>query len=130
MENQNVFSSQITFLNFRDFECGKDFIKNTLGLPEVYNIGWAVVYRAAERAFLGAVDGGKSELGKKDGVLISLTANDAEKFHSRISARLGEAVSDVKEIPSAGLKSFFFTGPDGFQFEIEEFLLPELKDIF
>ena len=130
MENQNTFSSQITFLNFKDFECGKNFMKNILGLPEVYNIGWAVVYRAAEKAFLGVVDSDRSELGKKDGFLISLTTDDAEKFHEKISLKLGDRVSTVKEIPDAGLKSFFFTGPEGFNFEIEEFILPEVKSIF
>ena len=130
MEGEKLYSSQITFLNFKDFECGKKFMVDCLGLEEIYNVGWAVVYRAAEKAFLGVVDHSSTELGAKDGVLISLTTGSAESLHQRVSAYMKGRVSDIKEIPEAGLKSFFFTGPEGFKFEIEEFLLPEIRELF
>ena len=52
----NAFSSQITFLNFRDYEAGKRFLSEILELKPVYDIGWATVYAVSENAFLGAVD--------------------------------------------------------------------------
>ena len=76
------------------------------------------------------MDHSKSGLGAKDGVLISLTTDCVEKWHRHISEYMEGRVSEIEEIPSAGIKSFFFTGPEGFNFEIEQFILPEAEKIF
>lgn len=123
------FLSQITFLNFRDYNLGKHFASQVLNLQEVYDIGWAVVYQTAEKAFLGIVDhSARKDDSIKTGMLVSLTTGEIEAWHTHISKYL--EISPIKEIPDAGLKSFFFTGPEGYQFEIQQFLLPEAQNIF
>lgn len=126
------FTSQITFLSFRDYEAGKAFLQEVLGLSPVYDTGWAVVCQTADGAYVGAVDHSRSSApgGSSEGVLISLTTSEIERWHSRVTAQLGAEVSPIREIPDAGLRSFFFRGPEGYQFEIQEFLLPEAKKLF
>ena len=126
------FTSQITFLSFRNYESGEAYLKEVLGLTPVYDTGWAVVFRAAGGACVGAVDHSRSSVrsGSAEGMLISLTTSEIEHWHSHVTAQLGSEVSPIREIPDAGLKSFFFRGPEGYQFEIQQFLLPEAKNLF
>ena len=49
-------SSQVTFLYFDDFPAAKVFFSEVLELKVVHDPGWAIVYQAAGRSFLGAVD--------------------------------------------------------------------------
>ena len=115
----NAFTSQITFLDFADYAAGKEFMQRVLGLEPVYDIGWAAVYGVAGKAFLGIVDRKKQAHPHQEGLLISLTTDCIEDWHHRISACL--PVSPIAEVPDAGLKSFFFTGPEGWRFEIQQF---------
>lgn len=113
------FASQVTFLDFEDYRAGKDFMTRVLQLENVYDIGWAIVCGAAGRAFLGLVDREKQTHPHPEGLLISLTTDCIEAWHRHISAFL--QVSPIAEVPGAGLKSFFFTGPEGYRFEIQQF---------
>ena len=113
------FASQITFLDLSDYAAGKDFLTRVLGLEPVYDIGWAAVYGTAGKAFLGIVDRKCREMPQKEGLLISLTTDSIEQWHRRISGFL--PVSPIAEVPGAGLRSFFFTGPEGWRFEIQQF---------
>ena len=115
----NAFASQITFLDFSDYPAGKEFLSRVLGLELVYDIGWAAVYGVAGKAFLGVVDRKQREDPRKEGLLISLTTDCIEDWHAHISAFL--EVSPIAEVPGAGLRSFFFTGPEGWRFEIQQF---------
>ena len=113
------FTSQITFLDFENYAAGKKFMSRVLQLEKVYDIGWAAVYQIAGKAFLGIVDRRQGKIPPRDGLLISLTTDCIEDWHAHVSACL--PVSPIAEVPGAGLKSFFFTGPEGWKFEIQQF---------
>ena len=129
MAGQLPFSSQITFLNVRDYEAGRRFAAQVLGLETACDIGWATVYAVSDGAFLGIVDHSSGEaLPRRDGLLISLTTRQIEAWHRRIAASV--AVSPIREIPSAGLRSFFFTGPEDSRFEIQQFEPEKMRKLF
>ena len=113
------FASQITFLDFSDYAAGKEFMTRILGLETVYDIGWAAVYGIAGKAFLGITDRRQHPLPPRDGLLISLTTDCIEQWHTHIASFL--TVSPIAEVPGAGLRSFFVTGPEGWRFEIQQF---------
>ncbi len=39
-------------------------------------------------------------------------------------------VSGIKIFDDIGIKSFFFKGPEGYEFEIQEFTNPEIERLF
>ena len=122
------FTSQITFLDFEDFAAGKEFFSQVLQLEPVYDIGWATVYGIAGKAFLGIVDRRQKCVPHRDGLLISLTTDCIDSWHAHVRSYL--EVSPIAEVPGAGLKSFFFTGPEGYRFEIQQFTEGLPKGIF
>ena len=107
-------TSQITFLYFDHLPQAKDFFEEVLQLEKVYDPEWAVVYRTTGKAFIGAVDASRGSIPvhHKGGVLISIT------------------VDNIESIESVGLKSFFFKGPEGYEFEIQQFVIGELIELF
>lgn len=132
MEKLNLTSST-TFLYFNDLERARPFFTETLGLPVVYDQGWACVYRLGERSYLGAVDGAarpvQADSGR--GVLVSLAVSSLQEARQALQGAYGvEEVSEIAGVGDLPLESFFFTGPEGFRFEVERFTSEELRELF
>lgn len=126
-------TSNITFLYFNDLEAAKPFFEEVLGLEKAYDPGWAVVYRLRDKAFLGAVDNGSGSIKvtSTDSVLISLTVSNIEEVHDALkSSGMVNGLSDIKQVKDMDLKSFFFKGPEGYNFEIEQFTSGRLSELF
>ncbi|MCK8059401.1 MULTISPECIES: VOC family protein [unclassified Fusibacter] len=126
------FSSMMTFLYFDQFESATDFFESVLELEMVFDPGWARVYQTSGGAFLGAVDRSKGsvETEYKGGTLISLTVDDLEASFEKIKSYTPNTITEIKHFEDLGLKSFFFKGPEGYDFEIQMFLNDTLKLIF
>lgn len=124
-------TSQITFLYFEDLIKANQFLNDTLGLEKVYDPGWACVYRTGQQAFLGAVqaNAGSIQVTNRGGVLISLTVSNIEEVHAHL-AEAGYNPSPVKQVKDLALQSFFFTGPEGYPFEVEQFTSGSLSKLF
>ena len=126
-------TSNITFLYFNDLEAAKPFFEEVLGLEKAYDPGWAAVYRLRDKAFLGAVDNhsGSIQVTSTDSVLISLTVDNIEEVHESLKGSRGvEGLSEIKQVKDLALKSFFFTGPEGYHFEVEQFTSGALSELF
>ena len=126
-------TSNITFLYFNDLEAAKPFFEEVLGLEKAYDPGWAAVYRLRDKAFLGAVDNhsGSIQVTSTDSVLISLTVDNIEEVHESLKGSRGvEGLSEIKQVKDLALKSFFFTGPEGYHFEEEQFTSGALSELF
>ena len=126
-------TSNITFLYFNDLEAAKPFFEEVLGLEKAYDPGWAAVYRLRDKAFLGAVDNhsGSIQVTSIDSVLISLTVDNIEEVHESLKGSRGvEGLSEIKQVKDLALKSFFFTGPEGYHFEVEQFTSGALSELF
>lgn len=125
-------TSQITFLYFKEYDIACEFISNILELEEVYDPGWAKVWRSTGDAYIGAV---KSESGSisstnSGGTLISLTVRNVDELYNSFKNKKVESLSEIKSFDDIGLRSFFFKGPEGYDFEIQEFTNPELVKLF
>lgn len=126
-------TSNITFLYFHDLPAAKEFFSNTLGLSVAYDPGWACVYRLKDKSFLGAVDNaaGSIQVDSTSSVLISLTVNNIHQAHQALQGAKGvEGLSPIKQVKDMALESFFFTGPEGYHFEVEQFTSGELSELF
>lgn len=120
----NAYQSQMTFLYFDDFEGGKSFLQDVLGLKPVYTPDWAVVYQAAGTAYIGAVDAKRGSVSShvRGGFLVSLTVSDVLPYYERLKDQATvRDLTQIKVFEDIGVKSFFFKGPEGYDFEIQQF---------
>ena len=126
-------TSNITFLYFKDLEKAKHFFSETLGLEVAYDPGWACVYRLKDKAFLGAVDNaqGSIQVDSTSSVLVSLTVANIHEVHAALEGAEGvDGHSPIQPVKEMALESFFFTGPEGYHFEVEQFTSGELQKLF
>ena len=126
------YTSGITFLYYKDFEQASMFFKDVLELEEVMDQGWAKVFRISNSSFIGCVkkQDGSIESVNKGGALISLTVEDAEQAYDKIKTHKLPQITELKVIESIPLKSFFFKDYEGYDFEIQEFIKLEDKELF
>ena len=126
------YSSSISFLYYKNFEKAKLFFEEILGLDLVMDQGFAKVYRISNTSFVGCVKKteGSIDSTNRGGSLISLCTHDVEFEYDRIKKYRLPYLSDLKEIERIPLKSFFFKDFEGYDFEIQEFLKKEDKELF
>lgn len=128
----NKYSSSITFLYYKDFEKAKSFYEDILKLELVMDQGFAVVYKINDSSFVGAVasNEGSIDSSNKGGTLISLTVSNVEELYADFKDYDLPYISELKVIERIPLKSFFFKDFEGYDFEIQEFIKKEDKELF
>lgn len=122
------FTGTITFLYYKNFEYGKQFIETVFEVQEVMNQGWAMVYQISEKSFIGIVK--KEEDVNAGDTLLSFNTKDLEGEYSRIKELSTHKLTDIQVFDSIPLKSFFFQDKEGHRFEIQEFINEEDKKRF
>lgn len=125
-------SSQITFLYFDELDKAKSFFEDTLQLETAYDPGWACVWRIGQDSFIGGVDvkEGSIEVKHRDGLLVSLTVKNIDEVYEKLKASNLKDMTEIKFFDDIQLKSFLFTGPEGYKFEIQQFMSEELSKLF
>lgn len=147
METKSL--SQIVFLQFKDLKNAVKFFSDVLELDCVLDKGWAYVWRTGRDSFVGATEQKKIEESENTnseqidnknrlmdkslngmGVLISLTMDDIEKWHLNLSEKKVLGITEISTVGDIAMRSFFFDGPEGYRFEIQQFESEELISLF
>ena len=126
------FSSQITFLYYKELTGPAHFFEEILGLQKVDDQGFARIYRIAGGSFIGIVDEaqGYCDAPRAKNVLITLVTDDVHPWYQRLQAA-GVAVDAAPAVhEKANVEGFFFEGPGGYAFEIQKFLNPAVARHF
>ncbi len=123
---------KISFLYFDDLEAACHFFEKTLELPLVCDQGWSKIYEACSGAYIGAVDRsrGACKATTRDGVLTSLVVKNHDEMVSRLEAAGIEFTHKPHYSEKLKIKSLLFMGPEGYMFEVEEFLAPDDRQAF
>lgn len=131
MGNLEVYG-KISFLYFDDLAGACDFIENVLGLPMACDQGWSKIYQVCPGSFLGAVDRsrGACKATTRDGVLTSLVVLHFEEMYKKLKELGISFLSEPHYSEALQIKSMMFMGPEGYKFEVEEFLDPETRKVF
>ncbi|MDL2225981.1 VOC family protein [Eubacteriales bacterium OttesenSCG-928-M02] len=127
-----IKNSQITFLYFADLDAAIPFFEEILGLTKAMDEGWCKVWQVAEKAFLGGVDvsHGSVAVKERSGTLISITVPDVDAAYEELVQK-GVAIEKQPHTSSRiPLRSFFIKGPEGYDFEIQQFLDEALYQVF
>ncbi|AIO18559.1 Glyoxalase-like domain protein [Candidatus Izimaplasma bacterium HR1] len=126
------YSSLITFLYYKDFQKAKMVYEDILELELVMDQGFAKVYKINDNAFVGCVKKheGSIDSTNRGGALISLTVDDVEDLYNQFKGYDLPYISELSIIERIPLKSFFFKDFEGYDFEIQEFIKKEDKELF
>jgi predicted enzyme related to lactoylglutathione lyase len=132
MTRPGKIQSQITFLYYQEIEPISSFYEEILGLELVEDQGWAKIYRTSGNAFLGVVSGEKGfhQPQDKNAVLITLAVADVPAWYAYLKDKGVKMLSEIIHSEEIQVQCFFFEGPGGYSYEVEQFLKPELGQVF
>ncbi len=132
MTNSRMVQSQITFLYYDDLVPVVDFYERVLGFELVEDQQWAKIYRTTGNAFVGLVDGkrGFRKPLADSAVLVTLVVNDVLAWYAHLKARGVKILREPKVYEEIQVHCFFFEDPGGYAYEVEQFLKPELAQVF
>ena len=122
----------IEFVYFDDLPAACDFFANFLGLPLVCDQGWTKIYRTSPTSYIGAVDRsrGACKATTRDGVLTSLVVTNFDEMRKRLEDAGVTFVFGPCCMEAEKICTMMFMGPEGYQFEVEEFLDPDTRKEF
>lgn len=119
--------SQITFLYYNDLDSAAAFYNDLLALELVIKHELGSIYRAADGAFIGIVDGAKGNhpVREENSVVIILNVDDVDAWYDHLLASGAKILSPPKVHELAPVRSFFFEDPGGYTLEFQEFTKEE-----
>jgi catechol 2,3-dioxygenase-like lactoylglutathione lyase family enzyme len=114
----------IIFTYYDDLERACKFYGEVMGFEEVIDVGFAKVYKVAENAHIGLVDGKRGSLkpSKDKPVMITVIVDDVDAWHRHLIENDVEIDQPPKEPPYLRMKTLLFRDPEGYVVEILEFL--------
>jgi len=132
MQELATIQSQITFLYYREIGPIASFYQDVMGFDLVEDQEWAKIYRIGGNAYLGIVAGEKGfhKAQEKNAVLVTLVVNDVPGWYDYLKGKGVEMLSALQHKKDIQIRCFFFKDPGGYTFEVQQFLKPDLAQIF
>ena len=132
MRSLRTIQSQITFLYYDDLALVVDFYERVLGFELVEDQQWAKIYRTTSSSFIGLVDGSRGfrKPLADSAVLVTLAVNDVPAWYEHLTAHNVKILREPTVHDDIQVHCFFFEDPGGYAYEVQQFLKPELADIF
>jgi len=114
----------ITFFYYDDLDGASRFYGEVLGLEKVIDVGFARVYRIAENAHVGLVDGKRGMLkpSANKPVMLSFIVDDVDAWHRRLEGKGVEIDQPPRKADYLDMKVLLFRDPEGHLLEILQFL--------
>lgn len=127
-------SAQISFLYFDDLPNAMKFFEEVLGFEKAVDQGsdYCTIYKVSKSSFIGVVDRkrGAVKATTRDGVLTSLVVDNADKVYEKLKNMNLTELTELHVSQKLNIKSVMFTGPEGYRFEVEEFLDEKTRKYF
>jgi len=113
----------ITFLYYNDLGKAEEFYRDVMGFTLVTDQKWAKIFKVAENAHVGLVDGdvGYHKADPIKPVMVTVVVPDVDAWYEHFQ-RLGvETLSEPKDDEELGLRMFLLEDPEGYVIEIQRF---------
>jgi len=117
----------LTLFYYDDLERAFNFYRDVLGFDFVADFGYVKLFKVAEGALLGLVDGelGSHRASPSKPVRLVVMVRDIESWFRRVKAG---GVETLEDEPFTGkrmkLKGFTFEDPEGYTVEMVQYLTP------
>ena len=111
----------ITFFYYRDLPRAMRFYEDMLGLPLAIDQGWCKIYRICPGAHVGLVDEtrGMNKWQPEKPVQLCIRVADVAAWYGYAQAQGFDALSELFENDTLGIRAFVFRDPEGYQIEIQ-----------
>lgn len=127
-------SAMLTFLYFDNLPAAYDFFENTMGFQLAVNQGddYCHIYKVSNGCYVGCVDRSRGSVAatSRDGVLVSFVVDNMDEVYPKLKQlQLTGLTQELHVNEQSNIKSVTFIGPEGYKFEVEEFLDPSARQL-
>ena len=116
----------ITFFYYRDLPAAMAFYEEVLGLVLAIDQGWCKLYRICEGAHVGLVDEtrGMNKWAPVKPIQLCIRVHDVDAWYAYAKGLQLDALSELFQSESLGIRAFVFNDPEGYQIEIQSATRP------
>jgi predicted enzyme related to lactoylglutathione lyase len=113
----------ITFFYYKDLEKASRFYQDIMGFQLEVNQKWAKIFKVADNAYMGCVDGnvGYHKASPTKPVMLTVVVDDPDAWYEHFRAHGVETLSEPHDEESLNLRIFLLEDPEGYVIEIQKF---------
>jgi len=116
-------NGSITFLYYRDLEKAAKFYEDVMGFELTTNQKWAKIFKIAENAYVGCVDGnvGYHKPSDDKPVMLTIVVDDPDAWYNHFQTLGVATLNEPHDDEELNLRIFLLQDPEGYIIEIQKF---------
>ena len=116
-------SGLITFLYYEDLEKAAKFYGEVMGFELTTDQRWSKIFKVAENAYVGCVDGkvGYHKPNPAKPVMLTVVVDDPDAWYEHFKAHGVETLNEPHDDKELNLRIFLLKDPEGYVIEIQKF---------
>jgi predicted enzyme related to lactoylglutathione lyase len=113
----------ITFFYYKDLSKAAKFYEEIMGFELAVDQQWSKIYRVAENAYLGCVDGnvGYHKPSEIKPVMLTVIVDDPDAWYRHFKKNNVETINEPHDDEELNLRIFLLKDPEGYVIEIQKF---------
>jgi predicted enzyme related to lactoylglutathione lyase len=116
-------SGLITFLYYENLEAAAKFYGDVMGFELTTDQKWSKIFRVADNAYVGCVDGsvGYHKPNPVKPVMLTVVVDDPDAWYEHFKAHGVETLNEPHDDKELNLRIFLLEDPEGYVIEIQKF---------
>jgi len=116
-------SGLITFLYYEDLDRAAKFYGEVMGFELTTDQRWSKIFKVAENAYVGCVDGsvGYHKPNPTYPVMLTVVVDDPDAWYEHFKAQGVETLNEPHDDTELNLRIFLLEDPEGYVIEIQKF---------
>jgi len=121
--SKRAIDGLITFLYYGDLDKAEKFYREAMGLELAIDQGWAKIFKLAENAHVGLVDGnrGYHKPSPTKPVMITVLVPDVDAWYIHFKELGIPTLTEPKDDNQLKTRMFLLKDPEGYVIEIQHF---------
>lgn len=113
----------ITFLYYENLDEAAKFYEEIMGFELTTDQGWSKIFKVAENAYVGCVDGnvGYHKPSEDKPVMLTVVVDDPDAWYEHFIENNVETLNKPHDDEELNLRIFLLEDPEGYVIEIQKF---------
>ena len=113
----------MTFFYYKDMAMAEEFYEKIMGFELVQDQKWAKIFKVADNAFMGCVDGniGYHKYDPTKPVMLTVIVDDPDAWYEHFMENGVETLNKPHDDVELNMRIFLLHDPEGYVIEIQKF---------
>lgn len=113
----------ITFFYYKNLDKAVEFYRDIMGFELTVDQKWSKIFKVAENAYMGCVDGsiGYHKPSPAKPVMLTVVVDDPDAWYSHFQKHGVKTLNEPHDDKKLNLRIFLLEDPEGYVIEIQKF---------